>query len=99
MSGPLLLDAFGRRIERLPPRAKSKKPLSEAQSVLAESLGVIIAELREEWREESRKELERIASEARAVIAEVKAACAEALLEKHAPEAAARLKAIAGGRQ
>jgi hypothetical protein len=62
---------------------------------LAESLGVVIAELRAEWEHEKAV----IIAETRAAIAEVKNAALELLLERHDTEAVARLRAIEGGRR
>jgi hypothetical protein len=71
------------------------RPLSRADQALAESLGVIVAQLREEWR----REMLAVAAEARAVIAEVRAVALEVALERHDPQVAARLRAIGGGRR
>ena len=62
--------------------------------MLADALGVIVAQIRDEWR----KEMGRLTAETRAVIAEIRAAAIEALLEQQAPEKAARLRAIGGRR-
>jgi hypothetical protein len=61
--------------------------------VLADCLGRVVAELREEWR----KELERISAEARLAVSEIRATALEILLEQDAPEKVARLRAVKGG--
>jgi hypothetical protein len=66
------------------------KPPLLPDEVLADALGMICAQMREEWR----KEMQLMAAEARAVIAEVKLVAAEAALEEHAPEKAAKLRAV-----
>jgi hypothetical protein len=70
----------------------NKQP--DPDAVLADALGMVVARLRAEWK----KEKAVIVAEARAVIAEVKLAAAEAALAEHSPEKAAKLRAIGGGR-
>ena len=69
--------------------------LSADDQVLADALGRVISELREEWR----REMLAVAAEARGVVLEVKLASAEALLERHDAQGVERLRAISGGKR
>jgi hypothetical protein len=69
------------------------KPLPDADAVLVDVLGRVVAELKLQWQ----KELQLISAESRATIAEIRAAALEAVLEDCAPATAAKLRAIGGG--
>ena len=75
----------------------TEQPIPDA--VLADALGRVIAEQRAAWEQQWQLQMQTIAAETRAAVAEIRAAALEALLERHDPEAVARLRAIAGGRR
>jgi hypothetical protein len=71
----------------------NKQP--DADAVLADALGLVVAKLRRQWE----KEMQLMASEAKSAVAEIKLAAMEILLEERAsPEAVARLRAVGGRR-
>jgi hypothetical protein len=71
----------------------SSKSGPDADAVLADALGAVVARMQRQWQ----RELDRMAAESRAAIAEVKAACLEIVLEGQSPERIARLRAVVGG--
>lgn len=68
--------------------------LSKANAVLADALGVVIAELKQQWQQEKQV----IVAEAKAAVLEVKNAALEIRFERHDPEKVARLRVVEGRR-
>jgi hypothetical protein len=75
----------------------SEKPLADA--VLADALGQVIAEQRRAWEQQWQLQMQTIAAEARAAVAEIRLAAVEALLEKHVPAEVIERLRIVGGRR
>jgi len=73
--------------------------LGDADAVLVEVLGSIAADFRAQIERDIEHMRAELRAELRATVAEIKSAAVEALLAKDQPEAAARLKAIDGGRR
>ena len=75
----------------------SEKPLADA--VLADALGQVNAEQRRAWEQQWQLQMQTIAAEARAAVAEIRLAAVEALLEKHVPAEVIERLRIVGGRR